>query len=96
MSASPAKTGGDRLLDFAGAAEVLTDLGVTKRNGGKVDEQTVREWADAGKLPFFKSPSGVRMIWRSVLVAYFETAQRDAVGRQKANLTGRQKSRRRA
>lgn len=79
MNAPAAKTRGDRVLDFAGAAEVLNDLGVTKRNGSPVDRVSVREWADAGKLPFFKSPSGVRVILHSVLIASIEGEQRKAV-----------------
>lgn len=95
MSVAAARASVEKTLDFAAAAEVLRDLGVTKRSGQPLDAETVRTWADTGKLPFFKGPHGVRLILRSTLVGYFEAEQRKAIQSQQASAATTKRPRRR-
>lgn len=93
--ATIAKSGADKVLDFERTAEVLTNLGVTKRNGEPLDVEAIRTWADCGKLPFFKGPHGRRLILHSTLISYFEAEQRKAIqSQQTAAPTSKKRARR--
>lgn len=64
-------------LSIEAAAEAVTEFGITAK------ERQVREWADQGKLPFFKGPDGRRYIAKNVLLAEFLKRQRNAIDRRK-------------
>lgn len=76
MSDSPA----DR-----GPAEWLT-LGEASRFLG-VDDSTLRSWADAGRVPTFRTPGGHRRFSRAALEQFLEEGRREA-GPRLADLIG--------
>lgn len=69
----------DRYLDFAGAAAKLTEIGIAGMDGKPIAVNTVRTWADRGRLPFFKGPDGKRRISEHVLVEAFRKMQDEAL-----------------
>jgi hypothetical protein len=78
MSLAAVAPRGDRILDFSGVVEVLTSMGVQRRDGRPLDTKTVRSWADNNKLPFFKGPDGARRISESTLRLYWTRTQQEA------------------
>lgn len=69
----------ERYLDFQGVATKLAEIGVTRSDGSPIPMETVRTWADRGKLPFFKGPNGRRFIAEHVLVEAFRKLQEQAL-----------------
>lgn len=59
-----------------GPAEWLT-LGAASRFLG-VDESTLRGWADAGRVPTFRTPGGHRRFSRAALDQFLEEGRREA------------------
>jgi hypothetical protein len=78
MSQAAVAPRSDRILDFEGVVQVLTSMGVRRRDGKPLDTRTVRSWADNDKLPFFKGPDGARRISESTLRVYWARSQQDA------------------
>lgn len=64
-------------LSIEAAAEAVSDFGIPATT------RQVRDWADQGKLAFFKGPDGRRYIAKNVLLAEFLKRQRRAIDPRK-------------
>lgn len=67
-----------RYLDFRAASARLAEIGITRPDGSPVPADTVRTWADKGKLPFFKGPDNKRRIAEPELLSAFAKLQTEA------------------
>ncbi len=69
----------ERYLDFQGVTDKLAEIGVTRSDGSPIPVDTIRTWADKGRLPFFKAPNNRRLISERVLLEAFRKLQEEAL-----------------
>ncbi len=66
-----------RFLDFKEASVKLVEVGIKRADGSPIKPETIRTWADRGKLPFKKGPDGKRRISEAVLIKALEDMHSD-------------------